>query len=175
MSGPGTRVRPAPVSRNPATWTKHLIWVEYAHNTLPCSSTGLSHPFSAAFGYQPPLFQPLEEEVQSAPGWRTTVKTPATSYQTDQKVWLSTQHLPLYVESCKLAPHFVGQLSVSKVTNPVTVRLIHVQPVKDSSLVWVSVFPSLFASLSQYLVYSIPFFPCEFLVTTQFLVFLTLI
>uniref|UniRef100_A0A8C9ZTG8 Gypsy retrotransposon integrase-like protein 1 n=1 Tax=Sander lucioperca TaxID=283035 RepID=A0A8C9ZTG8_SANLU len=31
-------------SRNPASWSKQLIWVEYSHNTLPCSSTGLS-PF----------------------------------------------------------------------------------------------------------------------------------
>lgn len=40
------------VSQNPATWSRHLIWVEYAHNTLPCSSSGL-YPFQCAYGYQP--------------------------------------------------------------------------------------------------------------------------
>lgn len=41
------------VSQNLASWSKHLMWVEYTHNTLPCSSSGLS-PFQCV--YQPPLF-----------------------------------------------------------------------------------------------------------------------
>lgn len=50
------------VSQNPAAWSRHLIWIEYAHNNLPCSSSGLS-PLHCAYGYKPPLFPVLEEEV----------------------------------------------------------------------------------------------------------------
>ncbi len=47
---------------SPSTWCHQLIWVEYAHNSLPCSSSGLS-PFHVVYGYQPPTFPALEKEV----------------------------------------------------------------------------------------------------------------
>ena len=50
------------VSQNPATWSRHLIWVEYAHSTLPCPASGLSL-FQCAHDYQPLLFPVLEEKV----------------------------------------------------------------------------------------------------------------
>ena len=50
------------VHQNPSTWSKHLVWVEYAHNSLPTSATGLS-PFHCALGYQPPLFPDNEREA----------------------------------------------------------------------------------------------------------------
>ena len=50
------------VSQNPSTWCEHLVWDEYAHNSLPTSATGFS-PFNCAFSYKPPLFPDNELEV----------------------------------------------------------------------------------------------------------------
>ena len=50
------------VSQNPASWSKNLVWVEYAHNSLPTSATGMS-PFQCVFGYQPPVFSETEREI----------------------------------------------------------------------------------------------------------------
>ncbi len=43
------------VADNQSTWSSHLIWAEFAHNTLYHSSIGMS-PFVCQYGFPPPLF-----------------------------------------------------------------------------------------------------------------------
>lgn len=110
---------------NPTTWSSHLSWVEYAHNSLVSSATGVS-PFEASLGYQPPLF-PAQEVNLAVPAvmdhiqrcrkvWRDTRsaleqtrertqrsanrhRNPAPTFQPGQSVWLSTKDIPLLTES----------------------------------------------------------------------------
>ncbi|KAI3360101.1 hypothetical protein L3Q82_014421 [Scortum barcoo] len=47
---------------NPSSWSTNLPWIEYSHNSLTSSATGVS-PFESSLGYQPPLFSSQEEEL----------------------------------------------------------------------------------------------------------------
>ncbi|KAI2668743.1 Transposon Ty3-I Gag-Pol polyprotein [Labeo rohita] len=137
------------VTRNPSSWSQQLSMVEYAHNSLPVSSTGLS-PFECSLGYQPPIFPSLESEVAVPSahafiqrchrtwtraretllqvGARTKAKADLHRsrppvYVVGSKVWLSTNNIPLRSVSNKLAPKFIGPFPVTKIISPVAVRL----------------------------------------------------
>uniref|UniRef100_A0A8C2GG98 Gypsy retrotransposon integrase-like protein 1 n=1 Tax=Cyprinus carpio TaxID=7962 RepID=A0A8C2GG98_CYPCA len=137
------------VSKNPSSWSQQLSMFEYAHNSLPVSSMGLS-PFECSIGYQPPVFPSLESEVTVPSAhafvqrchhrWtraretllRMRARTKAKAdhhrsrppvYFVGQKVWLSTNNIPLRSVSNKLAPKFIGPFPVTKIISPVTVRL----------------------------------------------------
>ncbi|KAI2667850.1 Transposon Tf2-9 polyprotein [Labeo rohita] len=137
------------VSKNPSSWSQQLSMVEYAHNSLPVSSTGLS-PFKGSIGYQLPIFPSLESEVAVPSahafvqrchrtwtraretllqvGARTKAKADRHRsrppvYVVGSKVWLPTKNIPLRSVSNKLAPKFIGPFSVTKIISPVAVRL----------------------------------------------------
>ncbi len=126
-----------------------LTVVEYAHNSLPVSSTGLS-PFQCCLGYQPPLFpsQVSDAVVPSAHAfvqrclrtWRITRealtrtgernkvsadrhRTKPPLYMCGQKVWLSSIDINFRLPAHKLGPKFIGPFVGAKVLSPVVVQL----------------------------------------------------
>ncbi|XP_078812643.1 uncharacterized protein lrrc75a isoform X3 [Oryzias latipes] len=136
-------------AQNPSTWSKFLVWIEYAHNNHPSSATGLS-PFEISLGYSPPLFpsQELDLAVPSVQHhlqriqriWRQAKaallrtresncrlanrrRRAAPNYQPGQKVWLSSRNIPLQVASRKLAPRYIGPYIIDEIINPSCVKL----------------------------------------------------
>ena len=136
-------------ARQPTSWSRFLPWVEYAHNSLTSSATGMS-PFQVSLGYQPPMFSVQEVEASvSSPRdhlrrcrntWHAARaallrasesmcrsanrrRVPAPAYRPGYPVWLRAKDLPLQVPSRKLAPRFVGPFPILALVGPAAVRL----------------------------------------------------
>lgn len=102
--------------------------MEFAHNSLPVASTSLS-PFQSVCRYWPPSPGPpvsfhLEEGLDSSALHKRGVPEirQLSSYSiyslVVQKVWLSTQDLPMWGECCKLTLRFLGHFLILKISNP---------------------------------------------------------
>ncbi|XP_054651361.1 uncharacterized protein LOC129191789 isoform X3 [Dunckerocampus dactyliophorus] len=135
--------------QHPSSWAAHLPWVEYAHNSLVSTATGMS-PFKAAYGYQPPLFPSQEAEIaiptvnahlkRAHRVWKDTRaalcrtadrnkqladchRIPAPTFQPGQEIWLSSRDLPIEGIRKKMAPRFVGPYKVEAIINRSAVKL----------------------------------------------------
>ncbi|KAL0177175.1 hypothetical protein M9458_026069, partial [Cirrhinus mrigala] len=131
------------------SWDRFLLWAEYAHNSLRQDTTGMT-PFQSVLGYQPPLF-PWTEEPSNVPAadywfreservWDSAHhhlqramrqhkhfanirRRPAPNYQPGEQVWLSTRDLRLRLPCRKLSPRYIGQFTILRQIDDVTVQL----------------------------------------------------
>ncbi|KAJ8263715.1 hypothetical protein COCON_G00161720 [Conger conger] len=114
------------VEKSPSSWVDSLLWIDYACNSLPVSSTGLSlfacclgfkgraggggagspAPHSAGKGPRTALLKSVAEMGRFADRRRH----PAPHYTVRQKVWLSSKDIPLCSTCPKLTP---GTITVS--------------------------------------------------------------
>uniref|UniRef100_A0A8C6K7U4 Gypsy retrotransposon integrase-like protein 1 n=1 Tax=Nothobranchius furzeri TaxID=105023 RepID=A0A8C6K7U4_NOTFU len=134
---------------NPTSWSLHLPWVEYSHNTHVSAASGLS-PFEASLGYQPPLLpgtfpdsitpsvrshmmackrvwnhtrSALQRTSAQNKRYADRRRISAPAYSVGQEVWLSSQHFPLKGAPRKLSPRFLGPFPIAAIISPSAVRL----------------------------------------------------
>ncbi|KAI2646957.1 Transposon Tf2-9 polyprotein [Labeo rohita] len=131
------------------SWARYLVWAELSNNIHTSSATNLS-PFEVCYGYQPPVFEHQEPEVEVPSAqqlvrqcrrlWnhaRIAIQKANTRYTTQHRrrhppgrlfhvgdrVYLSTRNINLKTDSKKLTARFIGPFKITHRSNPVTFRL----------------------------------------------------
>ncbi|KAL0157924.1 hypothetical protein M9458_046000, partial [Cirrhinus mrigala] len=131
------------------SWARYLVWAELSNNLHTSSATNLS-PFEVCYGYQPPVFEHQEPEVDVPSAqqlvrrcrrlWnhaRTAIQKanrrytiqhrrrhpPGRLFHVGDRVYLSTRNINLKTETKKLTPRFIGPYKITHRLNPVTFRL----------------------------------------------------
>lgn len=92
------------------------MWVEFARNTLPCTSTGFS-PFQCVFGYQPPLFPAREEEVR-VPSAHNLVRRCRRTTEPFKGIWCSQEVCGQKKKTCTEVQGGAEGLAVHKTLTP---------------------------------------------------------
>ncbi|KAL0187881.1 hypothetical protein M9458_014980, partial [Cirrhinus mrigala] len=131
------------------SWASYLMWAELSNNLHTSLTTGLS-PFEVCYGYQPPIFEHQEPEVE-VPSTQQLVRRcrrlwnhacaaiqktnrryiiqhrrqhpPGRLFHVGDRVYLSTRNINLKTDSKKLTSRFIGPYKITHRLNPVTFRL----------------------------------------------------
>ncbi|KAI2647070.1 Transposon Tf2-6 polyprotein [Labeo rohita] len=136
-------------SEHQRSWARYLVWAELSNNLHTSSATNLS-PFEVCYGYQPPVFEHQEPEVDVPSAqqlvrrcrrlwnhaWTAIQKAnrrytiqhrrrhpPGRLFHVGDRVYLSTRNINLKTETKKLTPRFIGPYKITHRLNPVTFRL----------------------------------------------------
>ncbi|KAL0171669.1 hypothetical protein M9458_031980, partial [Cirrhinus mrigala] len=136
-------------SEHQRSWANYLVWAELSNNLHTSTATGLS-PFEVCYGFQPPIFEHQEPEVE-VPSAQQLVRRcrrlwnharaaiqkanrryvvqhrrrhpPGRLFHVGDRVYLSTKNINLKTDSRKLTPRYIGPFKITHRLNPVTFRL----------------------------------------------------
>ncbi|KAL0188416.1 hypothetical protein M9458_015515, partial [Cirrhinus mrigala] len=136
-------------SEHQRSWASYLVWAELSNNLHTSSTTGLS-PLEVCYGFQPPIFDHQEPEVE-VPSAQQLVRRcrrlwnharaaiqktnrryiiqhrrrhpPGRLFHVGDRVYLSTRNINLKTDSKKLTSRYIGPFKITHRLNPVTFRL----------------------------------------------------